>query len=236
RRLDTDPAIGLKADEVERRLAEHGPNELEQAEGRSALAILLAQFKSLIVALLVAATAIAFVMGENLEGIAILVVILLNAAVGFFTEWKAQVALTALRRQAVPTAHVLRDAEEHEIAAAELVPGDIVLVDAGSRIPADGRVIESAQLQVAEASLTGESHAVAKGIDPVGDPNAPLGDRMSMVYMGTAVTDGRGKFVVTSTGSRTEVGHIGTMIEEAGTRETPLERKLAQLGNSLVGV
>src|SRR5690606_32838472 len=206
RRLDTDPAIGLKADEVERRLAEHGPNELEQAEGRSALAILLAQFKSLIVALLVAATAIAFVVGENLEGIAILVVILLNAAVGFFTEWKAQAALTALRRQAVPTAHVLRDGEEHEIDAAQLVPGDIVLVDAGSRVPADGRVIASVELQVAEAALKGESHAVAEGVDPIENPNAPLGDRTNMIFLSTAVTDGRGKFVVTSTGMQTEVG------------------------------
>src|SRR5690606_20642967 len=128
-RLEVDVERGLSTSEAQRRQQQFGANELEQAEGRSLVAILVDQFKSLIVLLLVEATGLAFFMGETIEAVAILVVILLNAAVGFFTEWKAQVALTALRRQAVPTAHVLRDGEEHEIAASELVPGDVVLLE-----------------------------------------------------------------------------------------------------------
>jgi Ca2+-transporting ATPase len=188
------------------------------------------------VALLIAATVVAFALGENIEAIAILVVIVLNAAIGFFTEWKAEQALTALQQQAVPVAHVVRDGDEREIAAAELVPGDIVLLPAGSRVPADGRLIESARLQVQEAALTGESHAVTKQVESVPDENAALAERKNMVYLGTAVTDGRGRFLVTATGANTEVGRIGTLIEEAGNRDTPLERKLAQLGNALIGI
>ena len=186
--------------------------------------------------LLVAATVVAFALGENVEAVAILVVIVLNAVVGFLTEWRAEQALTALQKQAVPTAHVVRDGEEHEIPAAELVPGDVVVLAAGSRVPADGRVVEGARLQVEEAALTGESLAVTKAVDPVPDAAAPLGDRRDMAFLGTTVTDGRGRLLVTATGMRTEVGKIGTLIEEAGTRDTPLERKLAQLGHALVGV
>ena len=116
------------------------------------------------------------------------------------------------------------------------MPGDVVLLAAGSRVPADGRVVESVRLQVEEAALTGESLAVTKTVDPVPDEAAPLGDRRNMVYLGTAVTDGRGRFLVTATGMRTEVGRIGTLIEEAGDRDTPLERKLPQLGHALIGV
>lgn len=236
RALQSDPARGLTGEEATRRLDQYGPNVLAEVKGRSLLSILLDQFKSLIVALLIAATILAFVMGENVEAVAILVVIVLNAAVGFLTEWRAEQALTALQRQAVPTAHVLRNKQEHQIPAAELVPGDVILVEAGSRVPADGRVIEGVRLQVEEAALTGESHAVTKTVETVPDENAALGDRRNMLYLGTAVSDGRGRLLVTGTGAGTEVGRIGTLIEEAGTQETPLERKLAQLGYALVGL
>jgi P-type Ca2+ transporter type 2C len=236
RRLQTDLSTGLSDTEASQRRGTFGDNVLAEAKGRSPWLILAAQFKSLIVALLAAATVIAFVMGENVEAFAILIVIALNAGIGSITEWKAELALTALRQQVVPRAQVLRDGDEHEIAAAELVPGDVVILAAGSRVPADGRVIESVQLQVDESALTGESHATDKSVEVVADERAPLGDRRAMVYLGTAVTDGRGRFLVTATGMRTEVGRIGTMIEEAGNRETPLERKLAQLGNALVFV
>jgi Ca2+-transporting ATPase len=236
RQLGTDPDRGLTDAEAARRSERFGPNALAQAKGRSALWILAGQFKSLIVGLLLVVTAVAFVLGENVEGAAVLVVIVLNAAVGFLTEWKAERALTALQRQAVAKARVLRDGQEHEIPAVELVPGEIVLVAAGSRVPADGRVIESARLQVAEAALTGESLAVTKTTEPVADEAAPLGDRRNMAFLGTAVTDGRGRLVVTATGSRTEVGRIGTLIDEADDRDTPLERKLTQLGHALIGV
>ncbi len=236
RRLGTDHDRGLDREEATRRRKEHGPNVLAMAGGRSALAMIVDQFKSLIVGLLVAATAVAFALGETVEGIAILVVIALNAIIGFLTEWRARQALTALRDQAVPTALVVRGGAESQIPAAELVPGDLVVLAAGSRVPADGRVVEAARLQVEEASLTGESLAVSKSADPVADPDAPLGDRLSMAFLGTAVTDGRGRIVVTATGTRTEVGRIGQLIEEAGDQQTPLERKLAQLGHALVGV
>ncbi len=234
--FQADPAVGLTNAEAIQRREQWGPNVLAEAKGRSALAILIGQFKSLIVALLVVATVVAFALGENIEAVAVLVVIVLNAAVGFLTEWKAEQALGALQRQAVPTAHVLREGEEHQLPAAELVPGDVVLLAAGSRVAADGRVVESARLQVAEAALTGESLPITKVVESVPDEAAPLGDRRNMAYLGTAVTDGRGKLLVTATGMRTEVGRIGALLDEAGGRETPLERKLAQLGHALVGV
>ena len=234
--LQTDLTGGLTDAEAARRRAQFGANVLAEARGRSVLSMIVDQFKSLIVALLVAATAVAFVLGETLEAVAILVVIFLNAGVGFVTEWRAEMALTALQRQAVARARVLREAKEHEIDAADLVPGDVVLIDAGARVPADGRVIHSAQLQVAEAALTGESLPVTKTVEPIPDPGASLGDRRNMAHLGTAVTHGRGRMLVTATGMRTEVGRIGTLMGAAGGRETPLERKLAQLGHALIGI
>ena len=181
--LRTDPATGLTDAEAVRRTAEFGPNALARAKSRSVLGILASQFKSFIVALLVAVTVVAFALGENIEAIAVLVVIVLNAVVGFLTEWRAEQALGALQRQAVPTAHAVRGGEERSIPAAQLVPGDVVLVSAGSRVPADGRVIESVRLQVAEAALTGESLAVTKSIELIADEAAPLGDRRNMAYL-----------------------------------------------------
>jgi P-type Ca2+ transporter type 2C len=143
-RLQTDATHGLTQDEAVRRLARHGPNTLPQAQQRSAWSILLAQFRSLIVALLVAATAIAFAMGEHIEAVAILVVIVLNACIGFVTEWKAGQALSALQKQSVRLTHVVRDGAEKQIPAAELVPGDLIVLAAGARVPADGRIVESA--------------------------------------------------------------------------------------------
>ncbi len=233
-RLQSDPARGLTEQEAARRLAQFGPNRLTQKQGRSAFSILVAQFRSLIVLLLPVAAAIAFAMGENVEAVAILIVIVLNAAIGFLTEWKAQQALEALQKQSVPVAHLVRDGVEHQAAAADLVPGDVVILSAGIRLPADGRIIDAARLQVEEAALTGESVAVTKGTDPVPEAEASLGDRTCMAFMGTTVTDGRGRLLVTATGMRTEIGKIGAMIEEAGSRETPLEKKLDRLGRALV--
>jgi len=232
--LQADAERGLSQAEVTRRLAHYGPNSLSQASERSALSILLAQFRSMIVALLVTATVIAFAMGENIEAAAILVVIVLNAAIGFFTEWKAQQALSALQKQAVRLAHVIRDAVESEIPAADLVPGDLVVLAAGARVPADGRIVECARLQIEEAALTGESLAVTKTSEVLDDKDASLGDRLNMAFLGTTITDGRGRLLVTATGAQTEVGKIGILIDEAITRATPLEQKLARLGRLLI--
>jgi len=235
-RLQADPTRGLTEAEAARRLAQSGPNALAQAPPRSTPVILLAQFKSLIVALLVAATAIAFAMGETIEAAAILVVIVINAAIGFLTEWKAAQALSALQKQAVRVAHVIREGAEREIPAAGLVPGDLVVVAAGARVPADGRIVESARLQIEEAALTGESHAVAKTSEPIPNAEAALGDRLNMAFLGTTITDGRGRLLVTATGAGTEMGRIGVLIDEAAARATPLEQKLAHLGRLLIVV
>ena len=234
RRLRTDTTRGLSAAEVSRRYTQYGPNTLADIKGRSTLSIFIHQFRSLIVALLLAAGGVALALGENVEAVAILIVIVLNAAIGFLTEWKAEQALVGLRKQTVSVAHVVRDGAEQQIPAAELVPGDLAILAAGARVPADGRVVENIRLQVEEAALTGESLAVSKTDGPLPDKDAPLGDRVNMVHMGTAVTDGRARFIVTATGMGTEMGKIGTLIEEAGTRVTPLEGKLAQLGRALL--
>ena len=233
-RQQTDVTQGLTQAEAAQRLVKFGPNALAQAQQRSTLSIFLAQFQSLIVALLVAATAIAFAMGEMLEAVAILVVIVLNAGIGFFTEWKAARALSALQKQSVRVAHVIRDGTENEIPAAELVPGDLIVLAAGARVPADGRIVECVRLQIEEAALTGESNAVTKTADPLPDEDAALGDRLNMAFLGTTITDGRGRLLVTDTGAQTEVGKIGVLIDDATTRATPLEQKLAQLSRLLI--
>ena len=235
-RLESDCARGLTEAEAAARLARLGPNVLAASRGRSSLSILLHQFKSLIVLLLIAATVVAFVMGESVEASAILVVILLNASIGFLIEWKAERTLSALRRHGVAMAHVLRDGVERQVVGAELVPGDVVTVAAGARVPADGRVIKGVRLQIDESALTGESRPVTKTTDAVADESASLGDRVGMAYLGTAVTDGRGRVLVTATGRHTEMGQIGTLVSEAVARETPLERKIARLGRWLVGI
>jgi Ca2+-transporting ATPase len=175
-------------------------------------------------------------MGDHVEAIAILVVIVINAAIGFFTEWKAAHALSALQKQSVRLAHVVRDGKESEIPAAELVSGDLVVLVAGARVPADGRIVECVRIQIEESALTGESNAVTKTDDPVEDEKAVLADRINMAFLGTTVTDGRGRLLVTAIGSETEVGKIGVLIDEATTRATPLELKLAQLGRVLIVV
>lgn len=147
-KLDSDVSRGISEQAARHRLHAFGPNRLSSTRGRSAASIFLAQFQSLIVLLLVAATLIAFTLGEQVEGGAILVVIVLNATVGFLTEWKAERALTALQKQAVPVAHVIRSGVQHQVLAAELVPGDVVILSAGERVPSDGRIIEAARLQI----------------------------------------------------------------------------------------
>jgi Ca2+-transporting ATPase len=192
------------------------------------------QFRSLMVGLLAVAMVLALLMGDPLEAVAILVVIVLNALIGFATEWRADRALEALKRQIVVESHVVRGGVERKIPAAELVPGDVVVLAAGGRVPADGRLVESQRLQVIEAALTGESEPVLKRAEDVSERGAPLGDRLGMAFLSTVVADGRGRMVVTATGPRSEVGKIGRLIEEAGEEKTPLERKLQELGRTLV--
>lgn len=235
-KLNSDPEQGLTQDEATKRLKQYGPNALAETSQRSALSILVEQFTSLIVLLLVAAAGTAFLLDETVEALAILAVIVLNGIIGFLTELRAEQAITALQKQRVTSAHVIRDGEERKIPAAELVPGDVVVLTAGERVPADGRIFESVRLQVQEAMLTGESVAVSKKREALEAANGslPLGDRVNMAYMGTVITEGRGRMLVTATGMETEVGKIGTLIDEAVTRDTPLEQRLEQLGRALI--
>ena len=229
----SDATRGLTASEAASRLEKEGPNALVAKKQVSWIWILLHQFKSLIVGLLVIAGGVALAMGDAIEAVAILVVILLNAVIGFGTEWRAKQALDGLRKQTVAVARVLRDGAEKELPASELVPGDIVLLSAGDRVPADARVLEVARLRVDESALTGESVPVDKSSEPVAAVGA-IGDRASMVHMGTAVTDGRGTVMVTVTGKHSEMGKIGTLLDDIDERGTPLEAKLAQLSRALL--
>jgi len=234
--LATDATTGLTQESAEARLLEHGANEIAASRGRSALSVLLAQFRSVIVLLLVAATVLELALDEVVEAIAVLGVIVVNALIGFLTEWSAERSLLALRNQAVPVAHVVRGGTESEIAASRLVPGDVVVLNAGSKVPADGRVVESARLQVQESALTGESEPALKTPELLPDPHLSLGDRHNMVFLGSVVTAGRGRMIVTSTGARTQVGEIGVLLGETRNERTPLEGKLAQLGRWLIAL
>ena len=176
---------GLTQAEAARRLALYGPNTLSQATVRSTFSILFAQFCSLIVALLVAAVVIAFTMRENIEAFAILIFIVVNAGIGFFTELKAAKAMSALRKKSVRVAHVIRDGIESELPASALVPGDLIVLAAGARVPADGRIVECARLQIEESALPGESLAVTKNFESLQDKDAALGDRIYMAFLGT---------------------------------------------------
>jgi Ca2+-transporting ATPase len=179
-------------------------------------------------------------MGDPLEAGAILVVIVLNAGIGFFTEWKARVTLAALRKEAAPHARVRRDERVQQIPARDLVPGDLVLLDAGDRVPADGRLATSADLRMEEASLSGESAAVAKAVssenEPLSQKNAPIGDRKSEVFLGTSVVAGRASFLVTAIAGDTELGKIGKWVATTAAEETPLEKKLTGLGKLLLAI
>lgn len=232
--LQADGSAGLTAAEASQRLAQYGPNELQAARQRSLLSLLAHQFRSLIVVLLLVAASLAFLLGDTIEAFAILVVILINAAIGFATEWRAAMALEGLRRQSVSVARVRRDDEERQIPASELVPGDVVLLTAGDRVPADGRLTELARLQADESALTGESVPVAKALEAIEDAEASVGDRAIMVHLGTVVTDGRATFLVTATGANTQMGQIGALIESVDAHRTPLEDKLAELSRALL--
>jgi Ca2+-transporting ATPase len=232
RALDSGPG-GLTADEAARRLSEQGPNELTERKGRGPLRMLWDQFTETMVLILLAAGILSAVLGKGLEAAAILTIVFLFATLGFVQEYRAEKAMAALRRLAVPRVRVRRDGVPRDIPASELVTGDLVLMEAGAAVPADARVVEAAAFRVQESALTGEPEPVEKGSDPVSPADLPLGDRTSMVYLGTAVTYGRGAAVVTATGMATELGRVATLIQEVPSERTPLQRKLDQTGHVL---
>ncbi|UCH51017.1 MAG: calcium-transporting P-type ATPase, PMR1-type [Chloroflexota bacterium] len=220
---------GISNEEAQHRLAQFGPNELAGKERVSPWAILLEQFKNFLIIILLVAVALSAITGEIADAIVILVIVLFAAGLGFIQEYRAERAMEALKRMAAPTASVLRGGKEIEVTAHELVPGDIIFLKTGDRIPADARLIEAVNLKVEEASLTGESVPVEK-TNKVLPTEISVGDRKNMVFMGTAAVYGRGMAVITGTGMITEFGKIATMLQEVKKEQTPLQINLDQLG------
>jgi Ca2+-transporting ATPase len=224
-RLGSDTESGLSARDAAGRLAEHGPNELDQGEGLSRGRILLGQLTSPMILLLVAAGVLSGALGDVTEAVVIGVVVVLNAWIGFHQEYRAERAMASLQAMATPMVHVVRDGMSHEIPARDLVSGDLVQLDAGSRVPADGRLVEAHALRVEESALTGESVPVSKQVGAVA-ADAPLAERSSMAYSGTSVAAGRGTMLVTATGMRAELGRVATLLQGADPGKTPLQQRL----------
>ena len=229
--LQTDP-LGLNDQEVKQRLEKYGPNELKEAKRTTPLQIFLNQFKDIFVVMLLIATAISFLVGEATDALTIAAIVILNSIVGFIQEYRSEKAMEAMRKLTAPQARLMRDGKEVMTPAKEVVPGDIVLLEAGDRVPADSRLIESVELRTDEAVLTGESTQVDKGITTV-EETAPVADRKNMIFTATYVTYGRGKAVVTSTGMETEFGKIAEMVQAVETEETPLKQKLEKFAKKL---
>jgi Ca2+-transporting ATPase len=226
-------ARGLAAGEAQQRLQTYGPNELQAATHESAWRTLLAQFENVLILILLAGTVVSGFLGHTLEAIVITVIVLFAVLLGFIQEYRASRALEALRQMAAPVARVLRDGQEVVVPARELVPGDMVALRAGDRVPADARVIQAVNLAVDEAALTGESAAVAKIVKPLDDAHLSLGDRVNLVYAGTMVVHGRGQVIAVSTGMSTEFGRIARMVESVQASRTPLQENLDRLGATL---
>ncbi|SMO63442.1 cation-translocating P-type ATPase [Fodinibius sediminis] len=231
--LKVDPAQGLSEGEADRRLRKYGANQLREHRKKNVLQILYDQLKSLIVVLLIAAAAVSFLYQEVLEGWAIVVVIVINTGIGFFTELSAVRSMEALFKLGEVKTRVRRGGTVREVDARELVPGDLVIVEGGDIITADMRVVESSKMQADESALTGESSPVSKQMEPVAE-DAVLAERGSMLYKGTAITRGAGTAVVVTTGIQTELGEISSLVEEAKEEQTPLEDRLDKLGYRLV--
>jgi len=229
----TSTSAGLTAEEAARRLDAHGPNELRETARVSPWQLLLEQFKNILIIILLAATVLSAFLGHAVEAVTIAVIVVFAVTLGFIQEFRAERAIQALRRMAAPLATVFRGGVETEIPARELVPGDVILLKAGDRVPADVRLTEAVNLKVDEAVLTGESVPVEKHTAPMASPEASLGDRRNLAFAGTAVTYGRGRAVVAATGMQTEFGKIAQMLDTVETVRTPLQENLDRVGTKL---
>lgn len=246
--LESDRDTGLQAKQVSERLGRYGPNELKEIAGRSSWQILLDQFTNIMLLMLIGVALISGILdlvdmqAGNLkpgeipfkDTIAILIIVILNGVLGFLQETRAEKALAALKRLASPLVRVLRDSKTLEIAAKELVPGDIMILEAGVQLAADGRLIEASNLQIRESALTGEAQAVNKQPQLKLSEDTSLGDRLNLVFQGTEVVQGRAKVLVVNTGMQTELGRIAEMLQGVETEPTPLQQRMGQLGNVLV--
>ena len=236
-KLSTNVEEGLSDQEAGQRLQQEGPNELPEAPPASPLKLFLSQFSSVIVWVLIGAAVVSGLLEDWLDAAAILAIVLLNGCFGFVQEFRAERSLAALRRLSIATARVMRDGALRVIPARELVSGDVIILEAGDRIPADARLLYATNFHTQEASLTGESTPVEKSTEAIDRAEVPLADRTNMVFMGTVAVSGKARAVVTATGLRTELGHIAAMIQkaaEAEQTETPLQRRLEQFGYTLL--
>jgi len=235
-RLEVQPDQGLSEAQVQQRLAEHGANALPEARRRGPMAMLLAQFTDFMILVLIAAAVISGLVGEVSDSIAIVVIVVLNAVIGFVQEYRAEQAMAALKKLSAPSAQVLRDGAWQEIESAQLVPGDVVSLEAGALVPADLRLLEVAGLRIDESALTGESMPMDKALEALADPEVPLAERRNMAYKGTVAVHGRGRGVVVGTGHHTELGHIASLLANQEDGQTPLQKRLAAFGKRLAWV
>jgi Ca2+-transporting ATPase len=231
-RLESGPR-GLTSAEAATRLEKFGPNELQARTHVSAWSILLEQFQNVLIVILLLATALSAFLGHGVEAIAITVIVLFAVILGFIQEFRAERAIEALREMAAPNATVIRDGREERVPARDLVPGDLILLSTGDKVPADARVTEAVNLQTVEAPLTGESAPVEKHSTPLPEPQLPAGDQRNMAFAGTAVTYGRGRALVVATGMATEFGKIARMLQDVDTAKTPLQKNLDRIGKQL---
>ncbi|MFB3164111.1 calcium-translocating P-type ATPase, SERCA-type [Neobacillus sp. 179-J 1A1 HS] len=234
--LDTDFSSGLSPEAVKKRVAQHGLNELQEGEKQSALLLFFSQFKDFMVLVLLAATLLSGLLGEYIDAIAIIAIVIINGFLGFFQERRAERSLQALKELSAPQVSVLREGQWVKIPSKEIVPGDIIKFSSGDRIGADVRIIESRSLEIEESALTGESVPVSKHIDPLKTINPGIGDMENIAFMGTMITRGSGVGVVIGTGMKTAMGQIADLLQNAQTQETPLQRRLEQLGKILITV
>lgn len=236
RALVTRPAQGLTSSEVHKRLAFHGENKLAEAAVRPLWLKFVDQFKNFLVIVLLFAAGLAWAIGDLKDAAVILIVVFLNAGLGFWQEHRAERTLAALKDMLAAHARVRRNGQVAEVDASQLVPGDIVLLEAGDRVPADGRLLVAHNLEAEEAALTGESHAVHKHTDALEGADLPLGDRLNLLFMNTVLTRGRAELLVTETGMRTEMGQLAGMIASAEETKTPLQVQLDTLGKKLAAI
>ena len=232
-RLGVDPTTGLSSEEAATRFQHYGPNRLKEVPPRSRWLLLADQFKGVLILVLIGAAVLAAAIGDLTDAGVILIVVVINAVLGFSQEYRAEQSLAALKKMLAPTAEVRRDGRTMILSADELVPGDIVLLGAGDRVPADGRVIAAISFEVDESSLTGESRTVGKQVDSLGGQDIPLAERANLFYMNTTVTRGRAEMVVTATGMHTELGLLAGMLGHAKDSPTPLQIQLDGLGQRL---
>ncbi|MDD2751738.1 MAG: cation-transporting P-type ATPase, partial [Candidatus Omnitrophica bacterium] len=234
-RLNTNIESGLSQPEIEKRLLQFGPNQLLAKKGISPIEIFLDQFKDFIIWILIAAALVSGFLKEWVDALAIIAIVILNSFLGFIQEYRAEKSLAALKKLSSPTSKVIRAGQRNTVSSLELVPGDIVELEAGDNVPADSRLVwVSPNFAVLEASLTGESTPVSKTIYALDEREVALADRANMVYMGTSVAAGKARAIVVNTGMQTELGNIAGMVQEIKHETTPLQKKLEEFGKWIV--